>query len=80
MADSLAYPPRAMRASRAAAYLSMSETTFLDLVKAKRLPKGKKLNGMVFWDRLDLDEFVERYEGEPDDDRNDLEKALGFSK
>ena len=78
LADNLAYPPRALRADRAAAYLSMSTATFLRLVKDGRLPKGKKLSGLTFWDRLALDEFVEHYEGESEDTRNDLEKALGF--
>jgi predicted DNA-binding transcriptional regulator AlpA len=64
LADSLAYPPRAMRADRAAAYLSMSTVHFLELVKRQRLPQPKRLGGMVFWDRLKLDEFVEYYEGE----------------
>src|SRR6266704_689160 len=32
LADSLAYPPRGMRADRAAAYLGMSTSTFLRLV------------------------------------------------
>jgi excisionase family DNA binding protein len=80
LADSLSYPPRALRVDRAAAYLSMSTTLFERLVKEGRLPKPKKLGGYVFWDRLALDEFVERYEGEPDDQRTALEKALGFDK
>jgi predicted DNA-binding transcriptional regulator AlpA len=67
LADSLAYPPRALRSDRAGAYLSMSESNFLRLVKAGRLPKGKKLDGIVFWDRVALDSFVENYEGEGDE-------------
>jgi predicted DNA-binding transcriptional regulator AlpA len=80
-ADTLAYPPRALRADRAAAYLDISTSEFLKLVADGRLPKGKKLaSKIVFWDRAVLDDFVERYEGEPEDTRNDLEKALGFDK
>jgi predicted DNA-binding transcriptional regulator AlpA len=67
LADDLCYPPRAMRADRAAAYLSMATSTFLNLVDEKRLPKGKRLRGMVFWDRAELDSFVENYEGEADE-------------
>lgn len=77
LADSLAYPPRAMRADRAAAYLSMGTTTFLQLVNEGRLPQPKRLRGLIFWDRLALDAFVENYESEPKDTRTDLEKALG---
>jgi predicted DNA-binding transcriptional regulator AlpA len=69
LADSLAYPPRILRSDRAAAYLSMSESNFLELVKAGRLPKGKKLRGITFWDRLSLDAFVDSYEGEEDEAR-----------
>ena len=36
--DHLAYPPRAMRAERAAAYLDMSTRTFLRLVDEGLLP------------------------------------------
>ena len=38
--DNFSYPPRAMRAERAAAYLSMSTSTFLALVK-ENWPKDK---------------------------------------
>jgi predicted DNA-binding transcriptional regulator AlpA len=67
LADSLAYPPRIFRSDRAAAYLSMSESQFLKLVAAGRLPKGKKLGGITFWDRAMLDAFVDNYEGEADE-------------
>jgi predicted DNA-binding transcriptional regulator AlpA len=53
--DELAYPPRAMRADRAAAYLSMSRSAFLELVDAGTLPKPTRVGGMVLWDRLALD-------------------------
>jgi predicted DNA-binding transcriptional regulator AlpA len=74
LADDLAYPPRAMRADRAAAYLSMSTSTFLKLVDERRLPQPKRLGGLVFWDRLKLDAFVD---GVEDDEVNELEQALG---
>jgi predicted DNA-binding transcriptional regulator AlpA len=67
LADSLAYPPRILRADRAAAYLSMSESHFLKLVAEGRLPKGKHLGGITFWDRAMLDAFVDNYEGEVDE-------------
>ena len=64
LADLLAYPPRLMRAERAAHYLSMSKSQFLKLVDEGRLPKPKRLGGMVFWDRLKLDNFAEYFEGD----------------
>jgi hypothetical protein len=62
--DSMAYPPRAMKADRAAAYLDMSRSKFLELVDANRLPKPKIIDGIRVWDRLALDsafnDFPER--------------------
>jgi hypothetical protein len=53
--DHLAYPPRAMKAERAAAYLDMSRSKFLDLVEQGRLPKPKIIDAIRVWDRLALD-------------------------
>jgi predicted DNA-binding transcriptional regulator AlpA len=62
--DELAYPPRAMKAERAAAYLDMSRSKFLELVEQGRLPQPKVIDGIRVWDRLALDvafvEFPER--------------------
>jgi hypothetical protein len=76
----MAYPPRAMRSDRAAAYLSMSESNFLSLVAEGRFPKGKRLRGIKFWDRVALDSFVENYEGEADDVEDKWSKILGDDK
>jgi predicted DNA-binding transcriptional regulator AlpA len=57
--DQLAYPPRGMRASRAAAYVGMSETSFLALVAEGKLPRPKRVKGMTIWDRLELDAAFE---------------------
>ncbi len=53
--DEFAYPPRAMRAERAAAYLSMSRSAFLQLVDQGMMPVPTRIGGMVLWDRLALD-------------------------
>jgi predicted DNA-binding transcriptional regulator AlpA len=53
--DLLSYPPRAMRAERAAAYFDMSKSAFLDLVARGILPKPTRIGGIVTWDRLVLD-------------------------
>jgi predicted DNA-binding transcriptional regulator AlpA len=67
LSDHFTYPPRALRADHAAAYLSMS-TAMLKLVdEGVCLPKPKRLGGMVFWDRAKLDEFVEFFEGDDGD-------------
>jgi hypothetical protein len=66
--DDLAYPPRAMKADRAAAYLDMSRSKFLELVDAERLPKPKIIDGIRVWDRLALDaafgDFSDRGDGD----------------
>lgn len=59
LADDLAYPPRAMRAERAAAYLDMSKSKFLELVDEGVMPPPVKYKGLVSWDRLDLDAAYE---------------------
>jgi hypothetical protein len=53
-----------MKAERAAAYLDMSRSKFLELVESGRLPQPKVIDGIRIWDRLALDtafsEFPER--------------------
>ena len=56
LSDQMAYPPRGMRAPRAAAYLGMSESTFLGLVGEGKMPLPVKVRGMAIWDRQDLDD------------------------
>ena len=53
--DHLAYPPRAMRADRAAAYLSISRSKFLALVEQGKLPKPVHIDSLALWDRLALE-------------------------
>ena len=66
--DELAYPPRAMKAERAAAYLDMSRSKFLELVESGRLPQPKVIDGIRIWDRLALDaafnDFPDRVDGD----------------
>jgi predicted DNA-binding transcriptional regulator AlpA len=79
--DDLAYPPRAMRAERAAAYLDMSRSKFLELVEAQRLPKPKIIDGIRVWDRLALDAAFNDFPDRGDDDnlagrRNSFDDVL----
>jgi predicted DNA-binding transcriptional regulator AlpA len=41
---------------QAAAYIGVSPTLFDEMVKDGRMPKPKRINGRVVWDRLELDE------------------------
>lgn len=77
--DHLSYPPRAMRAERAAAYLSMSRSKFLELVNLGKLPKPVRLEGMALWDRLALELAFE--EMASDGDRpNSFDVIIGGQK
>jgi excisionase family DNA binding protein len=57
--DQVAYPPRLLRAESAARYLGMGTRTFLRLVAEGKLPKPKRIGGVVAWDRYRLDAFVD---------------------
>jgi predicted DNA-binding transcriptional regulator AlpA len=77
--DHLAYPPRAMRAERAAAYLGMSTSKFFQLVEDGRMPRPVRIDGMVTWDRLELDAAYESLKDQSDPEstrRNTLDVLL----
>lgn len=79
--DHLAYPPRAFRAERAAAYLGMSTSKFLELVDRGRLSHGIKIDGMTLWDRLQLDADFETLKAEENaHKRNTVDAILGIEK
>lgn len=59
--DQVAYPPRAMRAERAAAYLDMSMSKFLKLVEERRMPEPVRIDGVVTWDRVELEAAYETF-------------------
>jgi predicted DNA-binding transcriptional regulator AlpA len=78
--DQLAYPPRAMRADRAAAYLAMVTSTFLELVKEGLLPKGVKVRGMRVWDRYELDGAFDELKAKSNAERcNPFEVRFGIT-
>jgi predicted DNA-binding transcriptional regulator AlpA len=78
LADDLAYPPRAMRADRAAAYLSMSQSAFLRLVEEKLMPDPVKIKGMTTWDRLELDAAFENFKKPERASQNSMHQILGI--
>jgi predicted DNA-binding transcriptional regulator AlpA len=54
--DHFGYPPRGMDAERAAAYLGLGRTKFLELVEDGRMPKPVRIEEeLPRWDRHDLD-------------------------
>lgn len=75
--DKLAYAPRGLRAERAAAYIGMGKTKFLEGVDTGELPQPVIIHGIKVWDRLDLDAAFEVAKTE-DDERapNSFDKIL----
>jgi predicted DNA-binding transcriptional regulator AlpA len=67
-----------MRVERAAAYLDMSEGSFLTLVREGELPQGTPIRGMVIWDRNDLDAAFENWKAKNARKRNSVNEALGI--
>jgi predicted DNA-binding transcriptional regulator AlpA len=65
LSDGLAYPPRAMRADQAAAYLSISTRFFYTMVEEEKMPPPIKIRGASLWDRLELDAAFENLKDEP---------------
>lgn len=76
LSDNLAYPPRAMRAEQAAAYLSMSKSMFLRLVDEKLMPPSVKIKSMATWDRLDLDAAYEDLKTSSEPSENTVHRRL----
>ncbi|CAN7396775.1 MULTISPECIES: helix-turn-helix transcriptional regulator [Neorhizobium] len=55
LSDALAYPPRGMSREEAARYVGVGTTKFDEMVADKRMPKPRKIDGRVVWDRIALD-------------------------
>jgi predicted DNA-binding transcriptional regulator AlpA len=53
--DAIAYPPRGLSRDEAARYVGISATKFDELVKSRRMPRPKRIDSRVVWDRLALD-------------------------
>ena len=55
LADTLSYPPRGMSREEAARYVGVGTTKFDEMVADRRMPKPKRIDGRVVWDRIALD-------------------------
>jgi predicted DNA-binding transcriptional regulator AlpA len=73
------YTPRGLRAERAAEYLGMSKTKFLELVASDRLPQPVSIDSMRVWDRFDLDAAFDAIKQDPER-VNSFDAILGFKK
>lgn len=72
--DAFTYPPRGLSREESARYIGVGTTKFDELVLAKRMPKPKRLDGRVVWDRIALDAAFSELPS--DDDDNMLDKLL----
>jgi excisionase family DNA binding protein len=53
--DSLAYPPRGLSRDEAARYVGVGATKFDEMVADGRMPRPKRVDGRVIWDRLKIE-------------------------
>lgn len=53
--DHIAYAPRGLCREEAARYIGVGTTKFDEMVADRRMPKPKKIDGRVVWDRISLD-------------------------
>lgn len=59
------YPPRGMNRETAARYVGLGTTKFDQMVIDGRMPKPKRIDGRVVWDRLLLDSAFDDLSSEP---------------
>lgn len=53
--DTHSYPPRGLCREDAARYVGVGITKFDEMVADGRMPKAKRVDGRVVWDRLKID-------------------------
>ena len=53
--DPLSYPPRGMSRDEAARYIGVGTTKFDEMVADGRMPRPKRVDGRVIWDRLKIE-------------------------
>jgi hypothetical protein len=53
--DPVAYAPRGMARDEAARWIGVGATKFDEMVADGRMPRPKRVDGRVVWDRLRLD-------------------------
>ncbi len=53
--DPLAYPPRGLSREEAARYVGVGVTKFDEMVSDGRMPRPKRIDGRVIWDRFKIE-------------------------
>lgn len=72
-ADAHSYPPRGLSRDDAARYVGVGATKFDEMVADGRMPRPKRIDGRVVWDRLQLDA---KFTDLPDTADNVWDRAL----
>ena len=75
--DVLSIEPRGLSRVRAAAYVGVSPGTFDVMVADGRMPRPKRINSRVIWDRRQLDEAFEALPDERDMSANPFDEVVG---
>lgn len=70
--DGLSYPPRGLSREEAARYIGVGLTKFDELVASRRMPRPKRIDGRVIWDRIALDAAF----SELPEDGNRIDRSL----
>lgn len=72
--DPIAYAPRGMSREESARYIGVGVTKFDEMIADGRMPRPKRVDGRVVWDRLKLDMA---FSDLPDDTKvNPLDRML----
>lgn len=53
--DAVSYPPRGLSREEAARYVGVGVTKFDEMVADGRMPRPKRVDGRVIWDRLRIE-------------------------
>jgi predicted DNA-binding transcriptional regulator AlpA len=72
-ADPLSYAPRGLSREEAARYVGVGSTKFDEMVNDRRMPKPKRIDGRVLWDRIALDSA---FSDLPDEGGNPIDALL----
>jgi predicted DNA-binding transcriptional regulator AlpA len=74
VSDMFGYAPRGLSREEAARYVGVGVTKFDEMVADRRMPKPKRIDGRVVWDRLKIEAA---FSDLPDDHRaNPLDRIL----
>ena len=62
------FTPLGLTASRAAAYIGVSETKFREKVLAGEIPRPRKIDSCRVWDRREIENYFENLPRDGDDE------------